>query len=78
MLFLTKMLKDNKWVGLAIGIVGIAIFAFATFKITTTDLDKLVLKVNIGYGLWLTLVGYLGIGILQVAEFLQLNKSDKS
>ena len=74
---LTNALKDNKWVRLAIGVIGIAIFAFATFKIMTTDLDKIILKVNIGYGLWLILVGYLGIGILQVIEFFQLNKSGK-
>ena len=74
---LTNVLGNNKWIRLVIGVVGIAIFALATFKIVTTDLDKLVLKVNIGYGLWLILVGYLGIGLLQVTEFFLLNKSVK-
>jgi len=77
MLGLTNALKDNKWVRLAIGIIGVAIFAFATFKIVTTDLNKVVLNVKIGYGLWLILIGYLGIGILQIIEFLQLKKSGK-
>jgi len=77
MLGLTNMFKDNKWVRLAIGIVGIAIFAVATFKIASTDLDKMVLKVNIAYGLWFILIGYLGIGIIQIVEFFQLNKSSK-
>jgi hypothetical protein len=77
MLGLTNALKDNKWVRLAIGIIGVVIFAFATFKITTTDLDKLVLNVKIGYGLWLILIGYLGIGMLQFIEFFQLKKTNK-
>jgi len=77
MLGLIKALENNKWVRLGVGAVGIAIFTVATFKIVTTDLDKLVLKVNIAYGLWLILVGYLGIGIIQISEFLRLNKSDK-
>jgi len=77
MLGLTHMLKDNKWVRLAIGIIGVVIFVFATFKIATTNLDKLVLNIKIGYGLWLILIGYLGIGILQIIEFLQLKKSGK-
>ena len=74
---LTNALRNNKWVRLAIGVVGIAIFALATFKIVTTDLDKLILKINISHGLWLILVGYLGIGLLQVTEFFLLNKSAK-
>ena len=64
--------KANKWTYLAFGVLGILIFAGATLKILTTDLDKVVLKVNIGYGLWLVLFGYLGIGILQIKEFLKL------
>jgi len=74
---ITNALKGNKWVRLAIGIVGIVIFVFATYKIMTTDLNKLVLNIKIGYGLWLTLVGYLGIGVLQTVEFIKLNKSGK-
>lgn len=70
-------LKGNKWIKLVFGVIGIAIFAFAAYKITVTDLDKVVLKINIGYGLWLTLFGYLGIGILQMADFIQLNKNGK-
>ncbi len=77
MLGFTRLLKDNKWVRLGIGIVGVAIFVVAVFKITTTDLDKLVMKVNIAYGLWFILVSYLGIGIIQIMEFLRLNKSVK-
>lgn len=74
---ITNALKDNKWVKLVFGVIGIAIFVVATYKITVTDLDKLVLKVNIAYGLWLILFGYLGIGILQIADFIQLNRSGK-
>ncbi|MFC1805216.1 hypothetical protein ACFLZ3_05275 [Candidatus Omnitrophota bacterium] len=61
----------NKWVNLGIGIVGCAIFLIATFKIMTTDLDKLVLNVRIGIGLWLVFFGYLGMGLLGVLDFVK-------
>lgn len=67
--------KTNQWIRLGFGVLGILIFVGATYKIITTDLDKMVIKVNIGYGLWLILFGYLGIGILQITEFLKLKKS---
>lgn len=67
--------KANKWTHLAFGVLGILIFVGATFKILTTDLDKVVIKISIGYGLWLILFGYLGIGILQMKEFLKLKNS---
>lgn len=75
MYFLANAFKGNKWIKLGIGIIGIAIFVVSVFKISTTDLDKLVLKVNIGIGLWLIFVSYLGIGVLQILEFIKLKKS---
>jgi hypothetical protein len=66
--------KDNKWVFLGIGLLGVLIFLGATMKIMTTDLDKAVMKVNIGYGFWLVLIGYLGLGIMGAIEFLGLQK----
>lgn len=60
----------NKWFCLAMAILGIAIFAVAVFKIKTTDLDKGILNVQIAGGLWLTLSGYLGIGLCGLANFL--------
>ena len=68
----SNALKTNKWIRLGFGALGIMIFVGATYKIITTDLDKMVMKVNIGYGLWLILFGYLGIGILQIIDFLKL------
>lgn len=73
MFMLDRALK-NRWVVLMIGIVGILIFGVATFKIITTDLDKLVLNVKIGYGLWLILIGYLAIGILEISSFIRTVK----
>jgi len=70
MFFASNFFK-NKWVNLSVGMIGIAIFSVATFKILTTDLNKLVLNVKIGYGLWLILIGYLGIGIVQVLGFIK-------
>jgi hypothetical protein len=70
-------LEKNKWVSLGFGIVGVLIFAVATFKILTTNLDKLVMRVTIGYGLWLLLVGYLGIGLVCLGNFIPLLKGKK-
>ena len=70
-------LGRNKWANLAVGLLGVILFAGATFKILTTDLDKAVVKVDIMYGLWLTLVGYLFIGILCFANFALLLKPAK-
>ena len=66
--------KNNKWVFLGIAVVGILIFLGATAKIMTTELDKEVLKVNIEYGFWLVLIGYLGLGILGLTHFLGMQK----
>ena len=71
MLVLSRFLDKNKWFYLAVGIIGVLIFVAAVFKITTTDLDKLVLKVNISIGLWLILVAYFGIGILNMVKFFK-------
>lgn len=69
-----RFFDKNRWVNLAIGIIGIGIFLGATYKILTTDLDKLVLRVNITFGLWLILGSYLLMGLLCLAHFLFLKK----
>ena len=68
---------NNKWVSLVIGAVCALVFVLGVYKIASTDMNKLVLNVKIGVGLWLTLYGYLGIGLAGVAGFiaLQLKKS---
>jgi len=68
---ISLILGKNSWVNLALGITGIAIFAVAVFKISTTDLDKLVLKVIISSGLWLTFYGYLSMGLVAAVRFTQ-------
>ncbi|MDP8264419.1 MAG: hypothetical protein P9M12_02930 [Candidatus Aceula lacicola] len=71
---LTKI-KNKKWLYLAFGAIGCAIFVVGVFKIKTTDLDKLILQIKMGSGLWLTLWGYLGIGLLCAYNFvLELKK----
>ena len=52
------------WVNLGIAIVGVLIFLVATIKLATTDLDKLVLQIKIGFGMWTILISYLAIGVL--------------
>lgn len=68
---LSFFLGKNPWVNLAIGILGVAIFAVAFFKISTTSLDKIVLQVKIREGLWMTLYAYLLIGGLSLVRFIQ-------
>jgi len=52
-------------------VFGVLIFFAAVYKIVTTDLDKLVLKVNIAYGLWMILFSYLGIGLFSLLSLLK-------
>lgn len=74
---LSLVLAKNKLVNLAIGIIGVAIFAAAAYKVTAIDLDKLVVTIRIGSGLWLTLWGYLGMGIAAFLRVLQLSLDKK-
>jgi hypothetical protein len=67
--------KNNKWVFLGIGITGLTISLGATLKIMMTNLDKVALKINIGYGFWLVLIGYLGLAVLGIIKFLELHKN---
>jgi len=75
MSLIARFFQNNKWVHLALAIIGILIFAVAVFKIATTGLDKALIKVNIEYGLWLVFIGYLGIGVLSAFNFLRLSKT---
>ncbi len=59
----------NKWIHLAIGLLGVAIFTVAVFKIATTDMDKFVIQVKIGIGMWMILAAYLVIGIMSFIQF---------
>jgi len=71
-------LQKNKWFNLAVGIIGILVFAVGVYKLTTTNLDKMVMKVTILPGLWLVLCGYLGIGISGALNFFMPPKISKS
>jgi len=72
---LVYFVGENKWVQLTIGVIGVLIFVVAVFKITTTDLDKAILRVRIGFGLWLILWSYLAMGALSLVRFKDLIKS---
>jgi len=60
----------NKWVNLIIGILGAAIFIIAAYKIKTTNLNKLVLNIEMGPGLWLTLWSFLLMGATGFIRFM--------
>jgi hypothetical protein len=72
MLMLLWLWGNNRWLLLVLGIMGVAIFGVATFKILTTNLDKLVLKVTIAYGLWALLTGYLLLGGICLSNLIKL------
>jgi len=72
LVLLNLIFGANKWVALGTGIIAVAVFAVAVFKISTTELDKVVISVSIAKGLWNTLYGYLGIGILSLLNFIRL------
>ena len=67
----------NRWVNLVIGVLGTAIFLVAVYKIKITDLDKMVLKIDMGTGLWLTLWSYLFMGLAGLAMFAVSFKKSK-
>jgi len=60
---------NNKWVNLIIGVLGAVIFIVAAYKIKTTNLNKLVLNIEMGLGLWLTLWAFLLMGVLGFIRF---------
>lgn len=64
-------IADNRWFNLAVAVIGILIFLVGVYKINTTDLNKLVLNAKIGMGVWLTLYGYLGLGITAAVNFVK-------
>lgn len=70
-LLVSLLYGRNKWVNLIFGAIGCLIFFAAVYKIKTTNMDKLVLKVTTEPGLWLTLWAYLGIGIVGLASFIK-------
>ncbi|MCM8784470.1 MAG: hypothetical protein NC818_06880 [Candidatus Omnitrophica bacterium] len=68
---LSLFLGVNRWFNLILAITGIIIFVFGAYELKTTDLDKLVLNARIGVGLWLTLWGYLGLGVVGGVNFFK-------
>jgi hypothetical protein len=67
----SRFLAGDLWFNIAVGLIGTAIFAVAVFKISTTDLDKFVLRVSVGLGLWLSIYTYLAMGLLSFAMAIQ-------
>jgi len=68
---LSLSLGKSRLFNLLICLIGVMIFVVGFYKIKTTDLDKLVLNAKIGQGIWLTLWGYLGLGLIGLKNFLK-------
>ena len=73
-LCLVFLFLDHKWFYLGVGILGVLIFSVGTYEIMTTDLDKVVMNVTIQPGVWLTLGGYLGMGLVCLMQFFNKKK----
>lgn len=71
-LLLALFQGNNLWINLVVALVGCAIFFFALYKIKSADLERAILQIKIGFGLWATLVSYLLIGIVSLANFIKL------
>ena len=69
--------EKHPWANLAIAIIGILIFLVAVIKLATTDLDKMVLQIKIGLGMWAILISYLAIGVLATIRFIRLHKAQQ-
>lgn len=67
-LIVALLLGKNKWIALILGFISIAIFVFALYKISITDLDKTVLHIRIAGGLWLTLFCFFTMGLLSLIK----------
>jgi len=72
LLLLSLIFAGNRWVNLAIGIIGVVIFAVGAYKINAINLNKLALPVRIGSGLWMSLWGYLGMGLSSLGNLFYL------
>jgi hypothetical protein len=71
-LLLALFQAKNLWVSLIIGLVGCAVFFFALYKIKAADLERAVLQIRIGFGLWAILYAYLAIGAVNIINFIKL------
>jgi len=72
--YLCKNYGKSPFLHLLLCVVALTIFGAGLYKILTTDMDKLILNVKIGSGLWITLAAYLGIGIVEALAFLEQKK----
>lgn len=68
---------NNKWVNIIIGVLGAFIFVVVSYKIKITNLNKLVLNIEMRPGLWLTLWSFLLMGILGFTRFASLFRKAK-
>ena len=72
---LTWLSVTRRRVALTIAVVGAAVFGLGTYKILAADLDGVLFVVHVASGLWLTLVAYLAMGLLNFRLFILANES---
>ncbi|MDD4295242.1 MAG: hypothetical protein PHP69_07010 [Candidatus Omnitrophica bacterium] len=56
-------LRRVRWLFIANAVLFLGAASFITYKLKTTQLDKLVIKVDILYGLWMIVLGYFIFGL---------------
>ncbi|MFA4984935.1 MAG: hypothetical protein WC559_06520 [Candidatus Omnitrophota bacterium] len=69
---LSIVLSQNKLANIIIGLAGVMIFALAWYKLSSVSLDKVVIAVRFGHGIWMTLWGYLGMGLSSILNLFYL------
>ncbi len=72
MLIAKYLLNKNRWANLILGLLGCLIFIVAVHKLGAVNLDTLLLKIDIAYGLRLILISYLGMGLLCLTNLVYL------
>lgn len=72
-IFFLSMYKGNgaRFIQLDVAMTCIIIYLIGFYKLKTTDLDKMVLNVRIGIGMWFTLWSFLCLGVVNLLMFLQ-------
>jgi hypothetical protein len=77
-MFICKIFWGNyKLTNLILGITGLLAFLYGLHEITTVNLDKLIVRAEIGFGLLMVLSAYLGFGLLSLFSFFKATAKDR-
>ncbi|MBM3250448.1 MAG: hypothetical protein FJZ09_06410 [Candidatus Omnitrophica bacterium] len=73
-LFFSLAFPRNSWVNLGCGILAALVFGFGMYKVMNADTNRTqFMTLTVGPGVWVTLWGYLAIGIAGLFKFVSLS-----